>query len=78
MLKQRHVIKVICVVLFKTNTVALGHLSKANGSLKIVMSNLLSKTRKRARLTNNKGWHWQALSSELTLKLLNKGVVLVG
>ena len=78
MLKQGHVIKVICVVLLKTNTVALGHLSKANSSLKIVVANLLSKARKRSRLSNNKGWHRQTLSSQLTLELLNEGVILVG
>ena len=78
MLKQRHVIKVICVVLLKTNAVALGHLSKANGSLKIIMANLLRKTCKRSRLSNNKGWHRQALSGQLALKLLNEGVILVG
>ena len=65
-------------MLLKANTVAFGHLSKANSSLKIVVTNLLRKTGKRSRLSNNKGWHRQALSSQLTLKLLNEGVVLVG
>ena len=78
MLKQRHVIKVVCVVLLKTNTVALGHLSKANGGLKIVVSNLLRKACKRSRLSNNKGWHRQTLSGQLALKLFNEGVILVG
>ena len=65
-------------MLFKTNTVALGHLSKANGSLKIIMANLLRKTCKRSGLSNNKGWHRKTLSSQLALKLLNEGVILVG
>ena len=65
-------------MLLKTNTVALGHLSKTNGSLKIIMANLLRKACKRSRLSNNKGWHRKTLSGQLALKLFNEGVILVG